>query len=103
MQKSSKHTARFRCRVSDSYNHRKDTFQLGNGFAVIEAVRYDPQGQRLGAVNGFGAGLPVCQNARKLRHLGQPTAIFFLFDFNCQTHGQLSWNERSVRTATTFM
>ena len=58
-----------------------------NGFelprlTVIESIGDDPQSECIGAIDGFRTGLSVCQNARKLRHLGQPAAIFFLFDFN---------------------
>ena len=65
----------------DSCDHRKDRFQIGNRFAVIEAVGDDPQSQRLGAVDGFGSDLSIHHNARKLRHFGQPTAML-LFNFD---------------------
>ena len=55
---------------------------------MIETVGYDAQSQCLGSVNGFGTCLPIHQNARKFRRLGQPAAIFFLFDLDVQAHEQ---------------
>ncbi len=54
---------------------------------MFQAIRQDPQRQRLHPSDGLLARLPVSQHAGQLRHLGQPAPIFFTLDFDLQIHG----------------
>lgn len=49
---------------------------------MIETIGEDAQGKSLHAVDRFLAALTVTQHAGEFHHLSEPTAVFFLFDFD---------------------
>lgn len=75
--------------ATGSWRHREDTAYLGNRLVMIEPIREDAQTKNLHPLNGFPARWTVSQNARKFGHFRQPTAIFFLFDFDSQWQNAL--------------
>jgi hypothetical protein len=50
---------------------------------MVEAIRKNPQGERLNPFNGFLPRLAIGKGARNLEDFGQPTS-FLALDFNGQ-------------------
>ena len=53
---------------------------------MLEPVRYDPEGERLNPGLGLGSSLAVSQDARQLRHFGDPAAVLLPLDLNLESH-----------------
>ena len=55
-------------------------------FPVLELLRQDPKRENLSLGHGLVRRRPIGKNARKLRDLREPAAIFFAFALEIELH-----------------
>jgi hypothetical protein len=67
---------------SCSGHDRKDVFDLGKCFAVLQSLGEDAEGKCLRFADGLIARLTVREDAGEIGHFGDPAAVDFLFDFD---------------------
>lgn len=67
----------------ESCRHGKNHFiQIGNGFTMFNSVGDDTKRQCFCFSHGFRTCFAIHHDAGQIRHFGNPTAIYLLFDFN---------------------
>jgi len=64
-----------------------DSQELGDGFAVLQALCQHPQRQRLHLGDSIGLGHTVGRNAREGGDFGNPAAVGFLLELDVEGHG----------------
>lgn len=73
-------------RAIDSRRNCKQHRQLRNRFAVLEALSKDAERERLSICDRLIPRGSARQDTGKFRDFGNPTTVFFLFNFNGQLH-----------------
>jgi len=62
--------------------HNENTVNLGNVFAMFEAVREHAEGEGFCFGDSFVASGAVREYSRQVRHLADPATVIFPLDFN---------------------
>ena len=60
--------------------------KFGGGFTVFEALGDHSKSKGLNTGDGLVTVYAVTHHASKARHLGQPSAVIFPFEFNRKSH-----------------
>jgi hypothetical protein len=65
---------------------KRDVKEFRGAFTMLKPVCKDAERKCLGFGNSFVRRFAIGHHSGKLKYLGQPTAVAFLFVFNCEGH-----------------
>ncbi len=65
----------------DSCGYREKFIEFGDSLTMIKPFCNHTQGKRFNFCNCLSSRISIGQNARKIEDLGNPSSVFFFFDF----------------------